>query len=238
MPARKSNLQFIRDARAIHGDRFEYLSPYQTAVKKVEIFCNTCFHTFAQTPNSHLGGQGCPQCARANLLASRIAERDRAAGLFVERARAIHGDRYDYSRASYGKNCESHVSVICREHGEFKISPSNHLKGKGCPSCAKSGFDPEKPSYLYLLIGTTPAHGDVVKVGITNNPRQRFLKNRRADGIDWKLARLQGYSEGFLPVQFEKHLCWYYGEPFLGKERFVFGHKEAIAAFDTMVAID
>ena len=237
MSKKKTAAQFILDARAIHGDRFEYLSPYETAVKKIDILCNECFHIFKQTPNSHLGGKGCPQCARANLLASRIAERDRVAALFVERAQMLHGDRYDYSLTRYGKNCEARVVVGCREHGPFEISPSNHLKGRGCPSCAKSGFDPSKPSYLYLLTAKTPAHGEIVKVGITNKPRDRLANNRRADGIDWQMTRLHRYPDGFLPVRFEKDLCWFYGDPFLGKERFAFAHTEAIKAFDLITDV-
>lgn len=27
--------------------------------------------------------------------------------------------------------------IICPEHGEFLQTPNNHLRGKGCPKCAK-----------------------------------------------------------------------------------------------------
>ena len=237
MSAKKTAAQFIQDARAIHGDRFEYLSPYLTAIKKIDIFCNECFHIFTQTPNDHLNGKGCPQCARANRDASRIAERDRVATIFVERAQVIHGDRYDYTNTTYGKNCDSHVTIGCREHGAFGISPSNHLKGKGCPVCAKSGFDPSKTAYLYLLIGHTAEHGEVVKVGISNRPKGRLAQNKRADGIAWEMARLRRYPDGFLPVRFEKDLCWFYGKPFLGRERFAVEHRLAIKAFDLMTKL-
>ncbi|MGP9557229.1 hypothetical protein [Psychrobacter sp. AOP7-A1-24] len=48
------------------------------------------------------------------------------------------GLKYDYSKMEY-KNNHSYVTVICDEHGEFEIIPSNHLKGGACPSCASTG---------------------------------------------------------------------------------------------------
>ncbi len=234
MVAKKNNPQFILDARAIHGNKFEYLAPYQTAIKKIDIFCNTCFHTFKQTPNAHLDGQGCPVCGARNLLASRLVERDKAAALFIERATKVHGDRYDYSETKYGKNCDTRIPVICRTHGEFLVSPSNHLKGKGCPSCAKTGFDPAKVSYLYLLAAVTREHGEVVKVGITNVPKVRLAQNKKNDRIPWKMIRLVRYPDGYLPRAFEKILLDYLGTTFKGKERFVCPHAEAVVWFDAI----
>lgn len=55
---------------------------------------------------------------------------------FIIEAKIIMGDRYDYSKVEYINN-ETNVCIICKQHGEFKQSPSNHLKGKGCPKCGK-----------------------------------------------------------------------------------------------------
>lgn len=57
---------------------------------------------------------------------------------FVERARKIHGDRFDYSNVQY-KNYNTPVEIICKEHGSFMQKPDVHLRGHGCPKCAKSG---------------------------------------------------------------------------------------------------
>ena len=37
---------------------------------------------------------------------------------FIEEARKIHGNRYDYSKVDY-KNKSTKVCIICSEHGEF-----------------------------------------------------------------------------------------------------------------------
>lgn len=237
MSAKKTQAQFIIDARAAHGDKYEYLSHYQSAVKKIDIFCVECSTVFKQRPNTHLCGAGCPVCAKARMHASRVDARDIAAAKFILRAAAIHGSRYDYSKTIYGKNCEAHVSIVCRDHGEFLISPSNHLKGKGCPSCVKYGFDPAKIAYLYLLLGETPDIGEVVKVGITNVPKSRLAVNRRNDKINWRMARLVRYPDGWLPRRFENILIDYFGAAFMGKERFAHSHENALKIFDIVTRL-
>ncbi len=54
---------------------------------------------------------------------------------FIERARKVHGDRYDYSKIDY-KGSAIKVCIICREHGPFMQKPNSHLMGRGCPTCA------------------------------------------------------------------------------------------------------
>ena len=55
---------------------------------------------------------------------------------FIEKAKEIHGDKYDYSLVEY-INSQSKVKIICPEHGMWEQKPNNHINGKkGCPSCA------------------------------------------------------------------------------------------------------
>lgn len=53
---------------------------------------------------------------------------------FIERARATHGDRYDYSNVEFN-GIKKKVNIGCKEHGEFYQLGQNHLKGSGCPKC-------------------------------------------------------------------------------------------------------
>ena len=53
---------------------------------------------------------------------------------FIEKAKKIHGDKYDYSKVEY-KNTRTKVRIICPVHGEFWQTPSSHLSGRGCPNC-------------------------------------------------------------------------------------------------------
>lgn len=53
---------------------------------------------------------------------------------FITKARAIHGDKYDYSKVEYVNN-KTKVCIICPEHGEFWQTPNGHLGNKGCRKC-------------------------------------------------------------------------------------------------------
>lgn len=53
---------------------------------------------------------------------------------FIEKARSIHGDKYDYSKVKYEHSTKK-VCIICPEHGEFLQTPNSHLMGKGCSKC-------------------------------------------------------------------------------------------------------
>ena len=53
---------------------------------------------------------------------------------FIQDARKVHGDKYDYSKVHY-VNSKTKVCIICPEHGEFWQAPSSHLQGRGCSKC-------------------------------------------------------------------------------------------------------
>lgn len=55
---------------------------------------------------------------------------------FIERARQVHGDKYDYSKVEY-INTESKVCIVCPIHGEFWQRPNDHLGGHGCKECMR-----------------------------------------------------------------------------------------------------
>jgi hypothetical protein len=54
---------------------------------------------------------------------------------FIEKARKIHGNKYDYSKSIYGNSNLDKVIIVCPIHGEFNQSPVYHLSKRGCPLC-------------------------------------------------------------------------------------------------------
>lgn len=57
---------------------------------------------------------------------------------FVEKAVAVHGDRYDYSKVAYRGTSEN-VEIGCKVHGSFWQVASIHTnRGAGCPDCSIS----------------------------------------------------------------------------------------------------
>jgi hypothetical protein len=55
---------------------------------------------------------------------------------FVARAIAVHGNAYSYERFKY-QSMARKGEIFCPKHGCFHQTPSNHLRGTGCPRCAK-----------------------------------------------------------------------------------------------------
>jgi very-short-patch-repair endonuclease len=57
--------------------------------------------------------------------------------LFISKAIKIHGDKYEYSKVNY-INAKTKVTIICKTHGEFSQTPSNHLNRHNCQKCANN----------------------------------------------------------------------------------------------------
>lgn len=55
---------------------------------------------------------------------------------FISRSRKIHGDTFDYSLVEY-TTAHKHVSIICKQHGEFNQLAYMHMYGDGCPKCGE-----------------------------------------------------------------------------------------------------
>ena len=55
---------------------------------------------------------------------------------FIIKAMKVHGNKYDYSQVVYVKNSIK-VNIICKKHGVFSQTPQCHIKGSGCPICAR-----------------------------------------------------------------------------------------------------
>lgn len=126
MSATFSKEEFVQKAKLKHGDKYDYSHVnYKNTYTHVNINCKN-HGEFKQFPSSHLQGAGCAQC-HSDKLRSNIKN-------IIFRANVIHGNKYDYSKVNYINN-RTPVEISCKEHGIFKQSFDNHLKGKGCPSC-------------------------------------------------------------------------------------------------------
>lgn len=80
--------------------------------------------------------------------------------IFIEKARKIHGDKYDYSKVDY-VNATTKVCIICPKHGEFWQKPSTHLCGCGCRQCANEKLSSERmDSTLTFIDKARKMHGD------------------------------------------------------------------------------
>lgn len=126
---------FISKSAEMHNNSYDYISvEYVNSRTPVTIKCNTCGKIFEQTPNQHLSGHGCSDCAiqyRAKAISSNTDE-------FIIKAIGIHGDDYNYQYVKY-ENAKTKVDIICNKCStKFLQTPVDHLSGRGCPKCKTS----------------------------------------------------------------------------------------------------
>lgn len=128
---------------------------------------------------------------------------------FIEKAKKVHGDKYDYSKVIYNSSKEK-VIIICSEHGEFLQRPNDHLNGNGCPYCNtkyKSNteeyirkatlvhngyFSYDKTEYKNAntkIIVTCPIHGDFEVKANNHLGGQNCMKCER-EGIRHNVTKL------------------------------------------------
>ena len=120
---------FITNAKKFHGDKYDYrLVEYRNNYTKIKIICPD-HGIFEQKPNNHLTGQGCLICS---------GKHTKTTSEFIELAKNVHGDKYDYSLVKYVNN-NTKVKIVCKIHGIYEQEPNSHISGKReCPSCKKS----------------------------------------------------------------------------------------------------
>lgn len=130
MSKRTTTKEFITKSRAIHGNKYMYTNTiYVSAKVNVHIYCPT-HGEFHQTPDNHLQGKGCRECANERIRESVQLTQEEA----VDKFKVVHGDTYDYSLTNYIRS-DKKVRIICKIHGEFQQLPDNHFLGRGCKIC-------------------------------------------------------------------------------------------------------
>jgi hypothetical protein len=149
---KKTTEEFIKQAKEVHGDKYDYSKVlYEHSLKKVCIICPK-HGEFWQIPNTHLQGKGCRKCVLETLTFNTKT--------FIEKAREIHGNKYDYSKVEY-VNSQTKVCIICPKHGEFWQIPNAHLQGNGCLKCSyETRNDCKRLTTEQFIEKAREVHGD------------------------------------------------------------------------------
>jgi hypothetical protein len=181
---KSSTEEWIEKARAVHGDKYDYSKvEYKKRHSEIIIICRE-HGEFLQLAGNHLKGHGCAKCAggpgKGRLPLYNTEE-------WIEKARAVHGDKYDYSESQYKGNHHK-IKIICPVHGSFEKLAIDHVSGgQGCQDCSKSGFKRNQMASLYVLASEG---GEYMKVGISNNYKYRLRKLKRSTPFDFQLLRV------------------------------------------------
>ena len=118
--------KFIIKAKNKFGDMYNYDSVnYYNSTTVIKLYCNKHDLFFNQSPVDHLRGRnGCNLCSSNPKVDTNF---------FIEKAKKIHGDKYNYNKSKY-IDALTKVIITCPEHGDFEQLPNNHYK-QNCPSC-------------------------------------------------------------------------------------------------------
>lgn len=79
---------------------------------------------------------------------------------FILEATEKHKGRYSYQLVDY-KTSKDKVTLTCNDHGNFLMTPDNHLKGTGCLACKQVAMSKLfRKDISTFLEQAREAHGD------------------------------------------------------------------------------
>lgn len=123
---------FIAKSKELYGDyNYNYDKTVLVNYNKKPVIITCPIHgDFETIPNWHINNKsGCPLCRERKIWTFEY---------FVEQARLVHGDIYDYYEDSF-TNSVSKTKIHCKKHGDFWQCAEAHIRLKcGCPICKES----------------------------------------------------------------------------------------------------
>ena len=166
---RKKENEIINICNKIHKNKYDYSKvAYKNSKTKICIICPN-HGEFYQLASNHMKGEGCKYCSHISTSLKNKSTTEK----FIEKAKKIHGDKYDYSKVEY-INARTKVCIICPEHGEFWQTPYNHLLMNGCTECGRGKINKE-----YILKRKLKKYFE--KIDIVSEKRFKWLGKQRID---------------------------------------------------------
>lgn len=122
--------EFETACKRIHNNKYVYTGDFTNTLSPVTVICPVHGRQ-KQQAFTHMKSSGCPSCGKeARGLKLRTTKEQ-----FLERARTLHGDAYQYDFEGYVSQ-KSYVKITCKLHGPFYQNGDTHLRGSRCPICA------------------------------------------------------------------------------------------------------
>ncbi len=158
--------------------------------KKVSWRCPIGHAYLAQISNKTARGDKCPICSGNQILIGFNDLQTTHSKLCLELVNPSDG--FTLSAGSDKK-----LEWVCSLQHKWKASVANRKAGNGCPTCTKSGFDPNSDAYLYFLVHR---NWDAYQIGITNYPDDRLKVHKN---LGWEVTEVRGPMDGHLTQQWE-----------------------------------
>jgi hypothetical protein len=227
-------------AKQWHPTKNGSLTPYEVgigSIKKVWWKCDKGDdHEWNVSVNSRYTGKaGCPICSNQKIVLSNCL-----ATLNPKLAKQWHPTK-NGSLTPYDLGIKSGKKIWwkCDKGDDHKwvASINNRSQGRGCPVCAKTGFDLTKIGYLYahLIYDSKTENKIALKFGITNNYGERIKDIRRK--LDLYQIKNMFYFEGIGKevLDVENKIKKSYKSSYLNEEIMRDGFTETIKYSDKTV---
>ena len=136
---------------------------------------------------------------------------------FVAEARAIHGDKYDYSRVQYVSQ-HSHVEIICSKHGTFRQRPHSHRRGMGCRKCGTQNRS-DLTRYFCRFCGIRVMYRDALKKLCQSEECKRLhTSEKQKNGwVKERWRREKKRQRGYARSEMEKRAACAYHSVWMAK---------------------
>lgn len=209
---------YLTKFKEIYGDKYKYFPEdfdkreVGTRNRDLKIRIECIHGTRSISVRRHLEGYACRYC-NGTMIDKTIKqpkvfrERKKPAvgwnikgdkSSFVDKATAIHHDRYNYEKFNY-INCKIKGIITCKIHGDFEQNADAHINARsGCPHCGSGGTysewyfrdNPEMKDiggviYLIEMSNDTEVF---LKIGITEkNANKRFASPSKNGGYKCRI---------------------------------------------------
>lgn len=106
---------------------------------------------------------------------------------FIEKARSVHGDKYDYFKVKY-VDAFTKVCITCPVHGDFLQAPHHHFAGRGCPKCGNIRTGQScKLSHEEQVAAITEANPFVEVLGEITGSLKKVLCRCKTCNREWEV---------------------------------------------------
>ena len=231
--AKKEQEDFIKDAKAVYGEKDNYdLVKYSN--NKTEVIISCSLHgKFEVRPDLYLQGKGCLECRRKK---TKSTDKE----VFLEEAKKVYGDKDDYTNTKVISSKED-IEIRCTKHNHtFTKSIQTYLAGYGCPKCSAENYRElraipleeyyrrvnEKHENKYTYAGDFTTLSGVVTFFCEEHGEQRLNANSHLIGAGCKkcektpIKTNKRTKEGYCKLANGRPTKLYFLECFKDEERF------------------
>lgn len=197
----------IQQFKETHGDVYDYSKFIYVDKKHKGIIICKLHGEFTLTANTHISMKtGCSKCSDIRSAQKRLKTKEQ----FIEDAKVVHGDLFDYSLVDY-TGAHNLVKILCKFHGVFEQKPNAHLSDKnGCGKCWKNFKDRYLNSrgdkgILYLCRFFNSSE-EFLKIGVTSTTIERRYRGKEYSFYDYEVLKFLESKDKLLIWDLENEL--------------------------------